>query len=80
MHLTETGQTHIKNDVHLINKILNTIGLVITEDIYASELNPKNRNPLLDALDVLLFLLAAHELRKYTAVAVVLLGLFGTAR
>ena len=45
MHLTETGQTHIKNDVHLINKILNTIGLVITEDIYASELNPKNRNP-----------------------------------
>ena len=35
--------------------------------------------PLLDALDVLLFLLAAHELRKYTAVAVVLLGLFGTA-
>jgi len=45
MYLTETGQTHIKNDVHLINKILNTMGLVITEDIYSSELNPKNKQP-----------------------------------
>lgn len=45
MYLSETGQTHIKNDVQLINRILNTMGLVITEDIYCSELNPKNKQP-----------------------------------
>jgi hypothetical protein len=41
----ETNQTHIPNDIHAINKVLNSIGIVITEDIYASELNPKNIQP-----------------------------------
>lgn len=45
LYLTETNQTHVPNDIHIINKILNPLGLVITEDIFSSELNPKNATP-----------------------------------
>ena len=41
MYLTDTNQTHVPNDIHAINKILNSMGIVITEEIFASELNPK---------------------------------------
>jgi hypothetical protein len=37
----ETNQIEIPNDIHVINRVLNSIGIVITEDIFASELNPK---------------------------------------
>jgi len=42
LYLIHNEQTRIPKDINLINRILNAIGIVITEDIYASELNPKN--------------------------------------
>jgi hypothetical protein len=48
IYLSETNQTHVPNDIHAINKVLNPIGLVITEEIFESELNPKTAKPVAD--------------------------------
>lgn len=39
----ENNLTQIPNNIHILNRVLNTAGIVITEDIFNSELNPKNK-------------------------------------
>lgn len=42
----ESNLDRIPNDIHVLNRVLNYIGIVITEDIFNSELNPKNAKPV----------------------------------
>lgn len=44
LYLKDHNMTTVPNHIHTLNKVLNGIGLVITEDILTSKLNPK-RNP-----------------------------------
>jgi hypothetical protein len=44
LYLMENNLTQIPNNIHVLNRVLNTTGIVITEDIFNSELNPKNHN------------------------------------